>query len=298
VSRRAAVSVVVCSRDRPTLLAHAVASIRPELDSGDELVVVDSASLDRITTIVTGESPSIVRLDDPGLSRARNAGVDATKCDVVAFTDDDCVVVPGWLDAIAAAFADPRVGVVMGRVLPFSEGAPSPADDPGDAPFTFGVTATVDELGAGANMAFRRAALADIGGFDELLGAGTRLRSGEDHDAVWRVLRAGWTGKYQPEARVAHRDWRSPWALMAMRYRYGLGAGANAAKLMKVDPYRGWHELRRRAWDKGVSQSLRHLARGWERPAVGDALYTAGVLIGAAVAWTRPLDHGRLGATR
>jgi glycosyltransferase involved in cell wall biosynthesis len=288
------VSVVVCSRDRPALLDKALAAVTDDLRPDDELIVVDSASRNDDTAAVGASyAARTIRLATPGLARARNAGIDTARADLVAFTDDDCVIERGWLDAIVNAFSD-RTGVVLGRVLPVSDDAAAPADDPGPVGFSFGPTAIVDELGAGANMAFRRAALTDIGDFDEQLGAGTRLRSGEDHDAIWRALRARWLGRYEPGARVVHADWRSTTDLMRMRYGYGLGAGAVAAKMIKVDPHAGWRELRRRAWDKGIRSAPSHLARGWERPAAGDALYTAGVVVGAAAVWRQGLVRGHL----
>jgi GT2 family glycosyltransferase len=290
------VSVVICSRDRPALLAVCLTALRPVLGPEDNVVVVDSASrTDETAMTASAHGFPLVRLTEPGLARARNAGLGETESAIVAFTDDDCLPQPGWLDATAAAF-DSNTGVVMGRVLPAHGDASAPADDPGDDPFEFFATSRVDELGAGANMAFRRSALELIGGFDERLGAGTRLRSGEDHDAMWRVLRAGWTGRYEPAARVVHSDWRSPWTWARMRYGYGLGAGANAVKMIRVDPHVGWTELRHRAWDKGARQTASHLRLGWERPAAGDLLYSAGVLIGAGIAWRLPLDRGHLRA--
>jgi hypothetical protein len=184
----------------------------------------------------------------------------------------------------------------MGRLVPEHEGGAVPADDPGDAPFIFRAGFDVDKLGAGANMAFRRRALIDVGGFDEMLGAGSALRSAEDHDAIWRVLRAGCTGRYDPRAVVAHRDWRRRGDLIRMRYAYGLGAGALAAKVVKVDPKIGWPMLRHRILRDGIATGAGDVARRYKAAAIGDVLYTTGVLVGAARVWRHSVEAGLLQA--
>jgi glycosyltransferase involved in cell wall biosynthesis len=145
------VSVVICTRDRPHLLADALMGLRVALREGDEALVVDSASRTGETARVgTGLGFEVVRVGQPGLARARNAGVRATTHELIAFTDDDCVPAPTWLDGIVAGFTDERTGIVMGRVVAEHPGGAVPADDPGDAPFAFGATADVSVLGAGA----------------------------------------------------------------------------------------------------------------------------------------------------
>lgn len=284
-------SVVLCTRDRPHLLPAALEGIRMGLRDGDEVIVVDSASRTRQAGEAAGRFGFVVvRLDVAGLSRARNAGVAHAANPVIAFTDDDCRPTAAWIAGLARPFADPATGVALGRVV----GEDGPADDPGPAPFRFDATAEVAVLGAGANMAFRKDALIAIGGFDEHLGAGTRLRSGEDHDAIWRALRAGWSGAYEPDAVVHHREWRSHTATARVRFGYGIGAGAVAAKIAKVDPHTGRRLLIRRAWRHGARQAFVDIGRRYERAAAGDVLYAAGVLVGALTVWGTPMRDGRL----
>ena len=286
---------MVCSRDRPEMLAAALQALKAAL-RGAEAIVIDSASATGDTRRVAENAGfRVARVDLPGLSRARNAGIAASRGRIIAFTDDDCIPTPEWVEQLAAGFADPTVGLVVGRLLPSHEDGTAPADDPGAEAFTFGAAAEVDKVGAGANMAFLREALTAVGGFDEVLGAGMPLRSGEDHDAMWRVLRAGWRGRYQPSAVVTHADWRDRRQLIRMRYGYGLGAGALAAKVSKIDPQAGWSLLKRRVWRDGLVSAAANAARRWEGPAVGDVLFTTGVVVGMARTWRRPLTRGLYG---
>lgn len=237
--------MVIATRDRPHLLAGLLDALPAAVDAGTEVVVVDSASRTGRTAALCAEhGVRCVRLDRPGTSRARNAGIAATSAPLVAVTDDDCLPRPGWTAALAAGFADPAVGLVTGRVV---------ADRTTSAPLSV-TDLTVSQrfsaenlLGHGANAAFRRAALDAAGGFDETLGPGTPLHAAEDQELFGRVLRAGWAGAYAADAVVVHRQWRSRGAALRTSYAYGVGAGAAA----------------------------RRAGTGWRGPVVADALRPA-----------------------
>ncbi|MCW2746303.1 MAG: glycosyltransferase family 2 protein [Mycobacterium sp.] len=296
-----AVTVVVCSRDRPERLAGALAGVRASLREGDQLVVVDSASVDdRTRQVGAAAGALVVRCDRPGLSRARNAGVAAAMHPVVLFTDDDCVPEPGWVAAMAAAFAaDPRLGAAMGRVadaggggVPTSVDA-APVGD-GELPVLVPFTAAdpLDQVGHGANCGFRTAALHEIGGFDVLLGAGERLCAGEDKDAVHRLLAAGWHGAAVPGSVVGHASWRSRRAAVRLSYGYGLGFGALAAKATRADRTAG----RRLAWravgPAGLGQALRALRDRYVTGVLVCLAWTAGSVVGLLRGWRMPLWRG------
>lgn len=152
-------SVVVCTRDRPERLATCLAAVTAVLRPGDELVVVDSASqTSRSVEVAEAAGARVVRLEEPGLSRARNAGVAATTRPVVAFTDDDCRPRPGWLEALTAPLDDARVGWVLGHVLGEGEGAVTSVSEAAGAPRLVGVGEDTTLLGHGANFALRRSA--------------------------------------------------------------------------------------------------------------------------------------------
>jgi GT2 family glycosyltransferase len=213
------VTVVLATRDRPELLAAALDALAGAIRPRDRVLVVDSASShDGTRQVCQDRGVELLRLEQPGTSRARNAGAAASTTELIAFTDDDCLPQPGWLAALAAAFDDPAVGLVTGRVLP---------DRPVGAPVS--IEASTDArrfdqpVGHGANCGVRRAALEAVGGFDERLGPGTPGLAGEDADLMRRVLAAGWTGWYEPDAVVIHRQWRTRGASVRRSFAYGVG---------------------------------------------------------------------------
>jgi GT2 family glycosyltransferase len=287
------VAVVIATRDRPALLAATLTAVRAALRPGDDVVVVDSASPgDATREVATDAGARVVRCDEPGASRARNRGAAVTDADIVAFTDDDCLPDPGWITALAAAFGDPSVGFVTGAVSSDVDGA-SPVVTSTSGARRFERGADPADFGHGANWACRRDAFEDVGGFDERLGAGVPLRGAEEHDLYWRLLRAGWSGVFAPDAVVVHRAWRTPRQVIGSEFGYGMGAGAFAAKVYRLDRHEGRRVFRRRLWDEGFRLAARLLRRGWERPALTQAVKAVGVAVGAARSTRLRLRDGR-----
>jgi len=288
------VVAVICSRDRLELLEGALTSLSRAVRPCDQVVVVDSASVRHGAAEMARDAGfGFVRVEEPGVSRAKNAGIAASSAPIVAFTDDDCRVEPSWFARIAAEFVDPTVGFLTGKVvadrqtkLPLSV-----TDD--DRHQRFESVSDPFDLAHGANMAWRRTALSDIGGFDECLGPGARLGVAEEKDAFWRASRAGWVGVHQPDILVTHLQWRTtPQSLRAV-FGYGAGMGAVAAKAIRMKVPGGWRLLGRGLWDHGLRGSLKSLTSGYESGALAALGSAAGVAIGAVRASRVPLKDGR-----
>jgi GT2 family glycosyltransferase len=278
------VSVVVCTRDRPTLLSGLLTALRSSTREQDEVVIVDSASRGTdVRRIVESSNFQYIRCDRPGVGRARNIGLAASSNQLVAFTDDDCLPAPDWMAAIAAAFAtDRRIGLVTGRVVPDRHRRLPLSILVDENASLFDASGNIDTMGRGANMAFRRDALLEIGGFDEGLGPGARFVAAEDQDVFWRVLRAGWMGRYEPKVEVTHRQWRGEGRAFAQVFRYGIGRGALVSKMRRIDRAHGKSMLKTDLWSNGVGRAWTHMRAGYESGAASDLLRTLGFLIGYA----------------
>ncbi|MFF6917910.1 glycosyltransferase [Streptomyces sp. NPDC012466] len=241
-------SVVVATRERAGQLARALDSLLAQDHPRFEIVVVDNAPVTNETQELIerkyAERVRYVREPVPGLAGAHNAGLDAVRGEVVAFTDDDVVADPRWLTELTAPFAaDARLGCSTGLILParlttpaqvlleshggfakgFTPRTYDPARPPGDEPlFPF----TAGRFGSGANMAFRTAVLRSVGGFDPATGAGTAARGGDDLYGFVRVLAEGHRLRYTPYALVWHHH-RETWRDLETQ-AYGYGAGLTA----------------------------------------------------------------------
>lgn len=262
-------SLVVCTRNRAAQLGLCLEAVgKLDCHVAWELIVVDNGSDDHTGTVIKAFQDrkrcnmKIVHAPIVGLSRARNLGLAAARGDIIAFIDDDCYPVPGYLNAILETFDDPLVGFAGGRVL---------LHDPSDQRITLQESTTALRIAPGiflrsgmlhgANMAFRRDALLSVRGFDERLGAGSPFKAAEDSDAQRRVSADGWYGRYAPELVVRHHHGRrGPAEVRALLRGYDCGIGAGMAKCL-ADPrlrrayLRGWWwKLREVGWRRGIMQ--------------------------------------------
>lgn len=222
--RRPDVSIIICTHNRCSELDAAIASvIAPAAASVRyELIVVDNNSSDATPQVVARHATAhsgirYVREGRLGLSIARNAGWQSATAPIVAFLDDDAVVEPGWIDAIADAFGRGPAGIAMvgGRVIPQWE-VPQPswlADRPALGLTMLDWSPTAREIVdlrlewlAGANMAVAREMLQRVGGFHPALGrSGRRQLSSEDVFLQKRVQQLGGRLLYDPAMAVSHR---------------------------------------------------------------------------------------------
>ncbi len=110
------VSVIIPSRDRPELVSRAVRSAAAQTHEPLEIVVVDDCSSRPLTLPADLErDPRVrtVRLEDPrGAGEARNAGVRATRGELIAFLDDDDTWRPTKIARQLAALAEQAVDAV------------------------------------------------------------------------------------------------------------------------------------------------------------------------------------------
>jgi O-antigen biosynthesis protein len=261
-------SVVVATCANVDSVIRCVEGIQASVTGPFEIIVVENrpahSTVQRALAERFGSDERIRYVEEhrPGLSWARNAGLSAARGELAAFTDDDVVVDPAWVGAIRAAFAEtPEVGCVTGLILPLELETPTqllverfasfgkgfapriysldtpPADQP-LFPYTAGY------FGSGANMAFRTSVLRDLGGFDPVLGTGTRARGGEDLDICIRLLQAGSRLAYEPRSIVWHRHPETLPRLRRQVFDYGAGLGAMLGKHLLTGPNR-WTILSR-----------------------------------------------------
>ncbi|UCH57525.1 MAG: glycosyltransferase [Candidatus Bathyarchaeota archaeon] len=191
-----------------------------------EVVVVDGNSTDGTRKIVEEYPVTLVNEDGRGLNAARNTGIKWSSGQIVAFTDGDCIVPPGWANAIAKNFQDPDVGFVGGSVEGYEkEGFVSTYMDE-----TFfrvkpefkwrmeGTSLSLLHFPAGCNMAFRRHALSKIHFFDE------RIEHG--FDELYTVEKLGERGLrivLDPEVYVYHHHRTNLREVLKQHFNYGRG---------------------------------------------------------------------------
>jgi GT2 family glycosyltransferase len=235
-------SVVVCTRDRPNELSVCLSSLSRQSYPPRETIVVDNASRDQRTRdVALAAGVTYVREDRPGLGIARNTGALRATSDIVAYTDDDVLLHPRWLEKLVSAFDAPQISAVTGLVLPaelatepqrhfetywsFGQGYREQNFDSSRFRSHRGQVFPAWEIGAGASMAFRREVFQSAGLFDERLGAG-QAGCSEDSEYWYRLLASGYTCRYSPASVAFHFHRKTMEAIASQIYYYMRGHAA------------------------------------------------------------------------
>jgi GT2 family glycosyltransferase len=256
-----AVTVAVCTRDRPDKLERLLQSLLRQTCQPRVVLVVDNAPASDATQQMVQRLPVVryVREAIPGLDFARNRALRESDSEIVAYVDDDAVVAEDWVASIIAVFDEsPAIGVCTGRVdaltlategarlfeasggfgrgdqrlhLPPGAGARPPGMPKPLAAWAFSV-------GAGVSLAVRRRFALELGGFDEALDMGAVLPGGGDTDMLWRMLEAGHQVVYEPRVRARHEHREDRRGAEQQILGHGRATVATLTKFVAVAP---WH---------------------------------------------------------
>ncbi|MGI8968850.1 MAG: glycosyltransferase family A protein [Chloroflexota bacterium] len=197
------ISIIIPTRNRAELLSRLLDSLTAVRYPRWEAIVVDDGSTDGTADVVAqGQASGLPLLyvyqTWSKMGAARNRAMEQAHGEIVAFTDDDCLVSTGWLEAIAAAFtANPEALGVQGKTL--TERATM-------TPFT----RQIEQLEGGqpyrtCNVAYRTNIVCDLGGFDP------HLIRGEDVVLGRQVSERG-PIVFAPQAVVIHPPRPKEWA--------------------------------------------------------------------------------------
>lgn len=219
-------SIIVPTWNRPHEL-RACLSALARLDypkSCFEVVVVDDGSEPALdATDFDGLDGRITWLRQPnaGPAAARNAGADKAQGEYLAFTDDDCIPVPGWLKGFAHAFQQAPQALVGGCTtngLPGNIYATASQVIVDAARAYFIATKSKLQFFASNNLALPADLFRAIGGFD------VSFRTAEDRDLCDRLVREGYRLVYAPDAVIQHHHKLNLTKFWCQNFRYGKGA--------------------------------------------------------------------------
>ncbi|MBF9253913.1 glycosyltransferase [Pontibacter sp. 172403-2] len=253
------VSVIICTRNRADQLQRCLTLLTSTTSQPEQIIVVDNAPApgDNSTLKVVQQFNSVTYVKEPhlGLDIARNTGILYAKSPIIAYVDDDVVVHPLWLYRVWETFRDPAVAAMTGLVIAseleteaqyifekfwsFNRGYADKTYDSKYFKATLAKGPPVWEIGAGANMAFRKDVFEEVGFFNELLDVGAAGCNG-DSEMWYRILAAGHTIKYNPRAIVFHQHRKEMKGLKKQIFYYMRGATAAALIQQKQNPKAGY----------------------------------------------------------
>ncbi|MGD0780765.1 MAG: glycosyltransferase family 2 protein [Dehalococcoidales bacterium] len=249
------VSVIVCcyslERFRDTI--EAIDSISSQTKKPHEIIVVVDHNLELLNALKTQLSPNIklfLSEGDPGLSGARNVGINAASGEIIAFLDDDAVAERDWLEKLVSVFEEPKVLAVGGEALPRWPNGVLPFWFPMDFDFIIGCTnhkrlimepsGTIRNV-TGSNMAFRKEVFERIGGWDTKLGRNEtgnvkfNPSGGEEAELCLRIKANFPDGiiLFRPEA-VIHHKIALQRATLKYVFSYSFREGITRAMIKKI----------------------------------------------------------------
>ena len=215
-------SLITATVGRSSELTKLLESLRTQSLQNFELVVVDQNPDDRLLPILAVYEIefSIVHCrSGPGLSHARNVGLQRTSGDIIAFPDDDCWYSQNLLESVARLFTDdPKLDGITGRPIdPRAQGFDTAG---GEVDLR-----NVFRRGISYTIFLRERIVRAVGDFDESLGLGAN--SGkiglEETDYLIRALSPASQIRYFPDIKVFHSDSPLVYDDAAIRRQFGTG---------------------------------------------------------------------------
>lgn len=212
--QKARLSVVIPHLNQPEHLARCLASLYAGTRLPDEVFVVDNGSKDMPQSICDDyPGVGLLREATPGPGPARNLGMAAASGDILAFIDADCLADPRWLEAVAAAMADPKAQVLGGDVrIALADPALLTSLEAYESIYAYRMDRYIAQEGftGTGNLAARRAVLVAVGPFAGLAVA-------EDRDWGQRATAMGFDLRYVPSMKVYHPA-RQSFAELAVKW--------------------------------------------------------------------------------
>jgi glycosyltransferase involved in cell wall biosynthesis len=213
------VSVVIPTHNRRELLKATLGSLFKQSYPKEryEIIVADNESTDGTEEMVRSlraDAPCALNYflkanEGPGV--ARNIGITKARGSIIAFTEDDCVADPQWLEKGVARMGD-GIGLVQGKTLP----------NPNHTVRTFSIKKKIMKEGwiyHTFNIFYRKEVLDLVGGFSPDFSGidrfGNPMMGGEDIDLACKVKKRGWKSVFADDAVIYHHVFSvSPWKVM------------------------------------------------------------------------------------
>jgi len=261
------ISVVVATCNRADLLEKLLMSLQKQYFPGQnfEVVVAGDGCTDTTAELMArmaGQMPNLRWLDLPkgNPGKARNAAAKAAKGRIIAFTDDDCIALPEWLQVIYQRFAREKKEVVylQGKTV---------TDRAKVTPFTHQIENLKGHAAVPTcNSAIKKSAFEAVNGFDEHF----PFAHNEDADLAWRVAEVG-AIVFVPQMVIEHPPRPAGFGKQASRMRIleseFMLYYKNPERYRKWRSTSPWKTIYSEVFFKHQLLILKSRLRFWKRPA-------------------------------
>lgn len=212
------ISVVIPAKDAAKNIEDCMQAVLSQegVNPDYEVILVDDGSQDNTADIAEGLGVRVIRQQNAGPGAARNAGVAASRGEIIAFTDADCAPSKYWLQQITQPFDDPQVIGAKGIYRTHQKGL-VPRFVQQEYEFKYrrlATQVTIDFIDT-YSAAYRREQFLANGGFEAALPAA------QDAELSFRLARKGYKLVFAPEAVVYHWHGADVWTYIRRKFRYG-----------------------------------------------------------------------------
>lgn len=244
------ITVVISTRNRPFQLKDCLNSILKSSYKEYEILIADQSTDNKTKKVVESlrsKKIHLIHMDKKGKSVGLNLLIEKAKTEILAFTDDDCIVSKNWLKETYLSYKRyPNIAGVFGNTLPYRK------KDHTDeiCPALFEVKKSdlhvfenlnYYKVGIGNNMSIKRSVFMKIGLFKEWLGPGSIGKNGEENDIVFRILKNNLVLATNPKSIVFHNKWLSKREERILQTHYSLGFIASLSyRLLSEDRGFAW----------------------------------------------------------
>lgn len=221
-------SIVIPSYNRPERLENclsAIAHLNYPRDRFEVVVVDDGSSTPLEATVAPFQSQMAITLSrqlNAGPASARNTGAAHAKGQFLVFTDDDCLMLPNYLQTLEQHFRRSPDRLIGGQTLnALPENACSAASQTLiDYLYSYYSETSDACFFASNNFAMPVAQFRALGGFDTAF----PLAAGEDREFCDRWLQEGYKMLYAPTVQIRHAHHLTLRTFWRQHFNYGRGA--------------------------------------------------------------------------
>jgi len=191
-------SIVICTFNRLNYFKECLKKLL-DLDFPEyEIIIVNDGSNDGTKEFLENLGNEKVRAihhkKNLGLSESRNTGIRNAKYDIIAFTDDDCLVDKDWLKNLEKEFTNDNIGFVIGQTFYIEKGY--------KGYFPERLVSNIDaRWPMGCNIAFSKKVFEKCGYFDDFF----FRYNNEDSEMAIRVVSKNFSFKRSLDAAVYHQ---------------------------------------------------------------------------------------------
>lgn len=220
-------SLILCTVNRTKEVEDLLKSLLYQTYVNFEIIIVDQNEDDRIFKIIENFSSLKIKhlTSEIGLSKARNIGLKNAIGDVVCFPDDDCTYPKELLENVNSFFSENKYNILMGKTIDKD----TKKIVAGKLIYKPCVLTPMKILGSSTTLFIK---CNDIKfNFDERFGLGAVFNAEEENDLVFRLLKTGILGYYNPNINyVYHPPSDSDFTNLKRVKERSIGLGAFIAK--------------------------------------------------------------------